>query len=253
MLSIEHLSFRYSKHSPYVLKDISLSLNEGEIGILLGRNGSGKTTLFKNIPGILDPTDGKIFFDNEDMTKMSRDERAGKVGYVPQEIHFGALTVFDSVLMGRVSRFKIRPSEEDIRITENTLIDMGLESLAPRNVEELSGGERQKVAIARAVAQGARLLVLDEPTGNLDIANEMLIVEESRKLAREKNAAVLCAVHDLNLALSFGDKFFFLKNGALIHSGNRETVTEALIKDVFGVDVKIIEIENKKIIIGGNL
>ena len=171
MLSIENLTFRYDRSGLPVLNGANLQLEQGQIGILLGKNGSGKTTLFKNILGINKPDSGKICFDGEDLLKMSRRERARRIAYVPQDIQFGALTVFDSILMGRVSYFGLKASHEDYVAVEKILRDMGLESYAQRNVEELSGGERQKIAIARAMAQESKLMVFDEPTGNLDISN----------------------------------------------------------------------------------
>lgn len=251
MLEIRDLTFRYSKRLPSVLRGVNLDLADGEIGILLAKNGAGKSTLFTNILGIRKPESGRIFFDGEDLLKMSGRERARRIAYVPQHIHFGELSVFDSIMMGRISYFGLRAGKEDIRVVEEILCEMNLEALAERNAEELSGGEKQKVAIARAMAQSPRLLIFDEPTGNLDIANEELIIREAKKLARDKGISILSSFHDLNLALHFGDRFFFLKDGRICYTGSEEIFTSAVIRDVFDIDRRIIEFEDQKIIIGG--
>ena len=249
MLKIENLTFRYDRSGLAVLNGANLELNQGEIGILLGKNGSGKTTLFKNLLGINKPSGGKIQFDGENLLKMPRRERARRIAYVPQDIQFGALTVFDSILMGRVSYFGLKASQEDYVAVEKIIRDMGLESFAQRNVDALSGGERQKIAIARAMAQEPKLMVFDEPTGNLDISNEHLIFQEAKKLAREKNISILSSLHDLNQALAFGDKFFFLKNGVVKYAGGPEIVTPEVIKDTYGMDVRIREIDGRPVVL----
>ncbi len=249
MLELRHVSFRYGRRA--VLQDVSLTLHEGEIGLLLGKNGAGKTTLFKLLLGIEKPCGGTILFDGRDMTRLDRRALARCVGYVPQHIHFGALTVYDSVLLGRVGRFGLRAGREDHEVTEAILSDMALEALAGRTAETLSGGEKQKVAIARALAQEPRLLILDEPTGSLDLANEALIIREAKKVAHTRHIAVLSALHDLNQALAMGDTFFFLKDGAICRSGGAETVTPELIQDVFGVRSRIAEVDGQRMIIGG--
>ena len=249
MLTIENLTFRYDRSGLPVLNGANLQLNQGEIGILLGKNGSGKTTLFKNLLGINKPSGGKIQFDGENLLKMPRRERARRIAYVPQDIQFGALTVFDSILMGRVSYFGLKASQDDYVAVEKIIRDMGLESFAQRNVDALSGGERQKIAIARAMAQEPKLMVFDEPTGNLDISNEHLIFQEAKKLAREKNISILSSLHDLNQALAFGDKFFFLKNGVVKYAGGPEIVTPEVIKDTYGMDVRIREIDGRPVVL----
>lgn len=249
MLNVENLTFRYSKFSRPVLNGASLELKPGEIGILLGKNGSGKTTLFKNILGINRPGSGRILFEGEDLLKMSRKERARRIAYVPQDIHFGALTVFDSVMLGRISYFGLKSGDEDYKAVEKILIDMQLLEYAFRNVDELSGGERQKIAIARAMAQEPKMMVFDEPTGNLDIANEHLIMVEAKRLAREKGISILSSLHDLNQALFFGDKFFFLKNGVVKYAGGPEIVTEEVIRDIFDIDVRICQIDGQTVVL----
>lgn len=249
MLKVEDLIFRYTRNARSVLNGASLELEQGEVGILLGKNGSGKSTLFKNILGIHTPEFGSISFDGENLMKMKRRERARRIAYVPQDIHFGALSVFDSILMGRISYFGAKAGKADYLAVEKILRDMGLEAYAHRNVEELSGGEKQKIAIARAMAQEPKLMVFDEPTGNLDIANEQLIMQEARKLAREKNISILSSLHDLNQALAFGDKFFFLKNGVVKYAGGREIVTAEVVKDIFDVDVRICQIDGRTVVL----
>lgn len=249
MLSVEHVTFRYSRQGPDVLRGVNLELKPGEIGILLGRNGSGKTTLFQNILGILNPRSGSIRFEGEDLRMLSRAQRARRIAYVPQDIRFGALSVFDSVLMGRVAYFGMKAGREDYLAVERILRDMGLEAFAQRNVEELSGGERQKIAVARAMAQEPKLMVFDEPTGNLDIANEQQIITEAKRLAREKNIAILSSLHDLNRAMEFGDRFFFLKDGVVKYTGGKECFREDVLRDIFDIDVKIAQVDGQPVIL----
>ena len=249
MLQVNNIQFRYSTFASPVLQGVSLELEPGQIGILLGRNGCGKTTLFKNILGIHKPAKGSIRLNGENLLKLPRSQRAKRVAYVPQDIRFGALTVFDSVLLGRISYFGMKVSLKDYKAVEKIIADMGLKDFAHRNVDELSGGERQKIAIARAMAQEPALMVFDEPTGNLDIANEHLIMEEAKRLAREKNMAILCSLHDLNQALQLGDRFFLMKNGVIKYAGGKEIITEEVIQDVFDIHVKIVELDGRKVIL----
>lgn len=250
MLKIEDLWFRYKRRSGPVLKGLSLTLNPGEIGIVLGRNGSGKTTLFRGILGIVSPEKGRLEFEGMDLRHMSSRERARRIAYVPQDIRFGALSVRDCVVLGRISYFGLKAGDEDYKAAERALRDMHLESFADRNVEELSGGERQKVAIARALAQEPKLLIFDEPTGNLDIAGERLLLREAKRLSREKGIGILSSLHDLNQAMELGDRFFLMKDGTVKYSLTRDELTEAVINDVFDTCVRIMDFEGSKVILG---
>ena len=247
MLQIKDLSFSYDKKNP-VLCGIDVELDDGKVGILLGRNGAGKTTLFKILTGVLKPDRGSILYNGEDLLAMTRRQRASLVAYVPQQIEFGELTVYQCILTGRVSYYAINPSRSDLNVVERIIGEMGLGEISCRNVQELSGGERQKVAIARALAQEPKVLVFDEPTGNLDIANELLIISEAKKIAHNRGIIVFSSIHDLNQAMYFGDEFFFIKDGKIRCFGGPEVFDEAVIKEVYGVDSKVAEYPEGKMI-----
>ena len=252
MLKVEHVTFRYERRGAPVLRDASLSLETGQVGVLLGRNGCGKTTLLKTTLGLCTPEQGQILFDGHALGAMKRQQRAQVAAYVPQELQFGALRVYDAVLAGRVSRFGIQPGTADRTAAEAALADMDLTALAERNVQTLSGGERQKVAIARALAQEPKLLVFDEPTGNLDVANEQRILRQARRLARTRGMTVLCTLHDLNQAMAYGDRLFLMRDGQVRYAGNGDILTPETVWDIFGARVRAAEIDGQKILIGVN-
>ena len=250
MLSAEQIVFRYDRRSPAVLDNVSLTLEAGQVGVLLGRNGCGKTTLLKTLLGLCRPEAGHITFDGEELTEMTRRRRAQIAAYVPQEIEFGALQVYDAVLAGRVSRFGIQPGAADRVAAEAAMEDMGLTALAGRSVQTLSGGEKQKVAIARALAQEPRLLIFDEPTGNLDIANEQRILRQARQLSRSRGMTVLCTLHDLNQVIRYGDRLFLMQEGRIRYEGDGSVLTPETVWDIFGVRVRQAEIDGQKLLIG---
>jgi len=249
MIEIKNLSAGYNKRDDGVLHDVSLRVDGGQIGVLLGPNGSGKSTLLKTVVGLLKPAEGEILINGLALKKASKRVWSRQVAYVPQGIAYAPLSVYDTVLLGRLSFFTFSPSGEDHNKTIQVIKELGLESLALKNVQELSGGEQQKVAIARALNQEPAVLLFDEPTSNLDLKNELLIVEEAKRLARLKNLAILIAIHDLNIALSLGDRFFFLKEGSLIAQGGKESLQPNLIKEVFGVDTALIKDGNETYIV----
>ena len=251
MIRIEGLTFKYPGGKNLVLQGASLELEDGKTGILMGRNGAGKTTLFKVVLGLVRPLAGTVSFDGKDLLKMSRRERAALIAYVPQHIHFGELRVRDSILAGRISRFGFAPGKGDFDTVDQIMEEMELTGFADRIAEQLSGGEKQKVAIARALAQEPRMLIFDEPTGNLDLANEDLIIREARRAAHEKGISVLSSMHDPNQALRMGDRFFFMKEGRIIYDGDESIITEKIIDDTFGIRSRIVEVDGQKIILGG--
>lgn len=251
MLEIQDLHFRYGGHTPEVLSGVSLSLGHGEIGILLGRNGAGKSTLFKTVLGIERPTSGTVTLNALPLSTMHPRERAKHIAYVPQSPVFGGLTVFDTVLTGRLPYFGLRAGKDDFAITARVLEEMCLADYAQRSADRLSGGEKQKVAIARAIVGDPDLIIFDEPTGNLDLANERLLMKEAKTLAKERGISVLCSLHDLNQALELGDRFYFMKDGRIRYTGGKDCFTEDVIEDIFGVRVKRICMENQIFLTGG--
>ena len=251
MLKAENLHFSYSKRGREVLRGLDLELPSGKVGILLGKNGCGKTTLFKTLLGIEKSTAGTVSFEGKELNRLGPRERAKLVAYVPQHIHFGNLSVYDSILMGRVSYFGSKAGEEDRAKVDAIICEMGLEPFAERNAEELSGGEKQKIAIARALAQEPKLLIFDEPTGNLDMANEQLIIREARRLSTERGITVLSSLHDLNQALQMGDCFYLMVDGIIQYAGDSGILTPEHIREIFDVDIRVLDVEGEKIIVGG--
>lgn len=249
MLKINNLNFSYNKKSNNILNNLSLDLLDSSLGIVLGKNGSGKSTLFKNIIGILKSNSGDIILNDINLNALNNIKRSRLISYVPQDISFGDLTVFDSILAGRLSYFQINPNSDDYEKVNSIIKEMKLEDLALKNVNELSGGERQKVAIARSLVKDPLLLVFDEPTGNLDIGNERMILKEIKNIISKRKVMVLISVHDLSLALEFGDKIYLMKNGNIKYSLDNNDITNEILSEIFDVNVNINDINGKKIVI----
>lgn len=251
MISIRNLCAKYNKKGKNILKGISFNLERGKVMVLVGPNGAGKSTIIKSIIGIIKNTSGEIIFDDIDISKINNKRKSQLIAYVPQNIDYGSLCVYDTILLGRLPFFTIDAKEEDYQKVNEVIEEFKLTSFINKNVNELSGGEKQKVAIARAIVQDPQLLIFDEPTSNLDIANSLEFLKIIKKLAKEKNIAVLIAIHDLNLALNVGDEFIFIKDGKIACQGNKMIFEENIIKNIFEIDCKIIEVQNKKVVLYG--
>lgn len=238
-LKVREVQFSY--RSEPVLKDVCLEVREGEVVGLVGPNGSGKTTLLKCIGRILKPTKGVILLNGNELGKVSSKELARILGYVPQSSPGSfPLTVFESVLLGRRPYIRWKLSRRDKEIVHNTLRLMELDKLALRMFGELSGGERQKVLIARALAQEPEVLLLDEPTSNLDLRHQIEVLQLIADIVREKRLSAIMAIHDLNLASMFSDKIIMLKEGRIYAAGRGEEVLNPdNIWEVYGVRVTI--------------
>ena len=249
MLKIASLTTGYNKKE--IIKNISFSLEKGQIGVILGPNGAGKSTLIKSLVGILKPYSGEISLDEKNLNEIKINERAKLVSYVPQEAMFPSLSVYDSLMLGRIANFGLVSSEKDRIKVEKIIEEFHLEPFVLKNINELSGGERQKVAIARALVNDPEVIVFDEPTSNLDIANQLLIINEIKHMAKVHNAHIIIALHDINLALSIADKIICLKSGDLIAEKDTKDIDEELLTNLYGVKASIKEVDYKKIVIFG--
>lgn len=238
-LEIKGACFSYGSRT--TLENVTMSIEEGEVVSIVGQNGSGKSTLLKCISRILKP-EGNILVDGADIARVKSRDLAKVLGYVPQSInHSFPATVFDTVLLGRKPYVGWSISSEDIEIVSNIISLMGLRDMALRQSNELSGGERQKVFMARALAQEPEVLLLDEPTSNLDMRHQLEVLDIVKSLVKMKKTAAVMAIHDLNLAAQFSDRLIFLKNGKIYEAGTpAEVITVENIRKIYGVEVDII-------------
>jgi iron complex transport system ATP-binding protein len=238
-ITIKNLTFSYNSHK--ILDDLNLVIENSQILSLVGPNGSGKTTLIKCIDRILKPK-GSILMDGQEIEKMSRQDVARQIGYVPQSSSTPlATTVFDTVLMGRRPHIGWRVTDLDLEKVAEVLERLHLEDLAMRDFSRLSGGQKQKVLIARALAQEPAVLLLDEPTSNLDMLHQLEVMETISSLVKEKNISAVMAIHDLNLASRFSDKLVMLKDGKVYAAGEpKALLNEANISRVFGIEAMVM-------------
>lgn len=238
-ITIKGLSFSYGSAS--ILDGLDLVVEEAEILGLVGPNGSGKTTLIRCMDRILKPR-GCILLDGRDLEKMGREEIARQIGYVPQSSSaLLASTVFDNVLLGRRPHMGWRITELDIAKVAETLEMLHIEELAMRDFSQLSGGQKQKVLVARALCQEPSVLLLDEPTSNLDVRHQLELMEIMRELVREREISAVMAIHDLNLASRFADKLVILKRGRIYAVGDPASLlTPANIREVYGVEAQVM-------------
>lgn len=218
VLSLRATGLRFAyPGGPQLLRDVDLTLEAGQPLCLLGPNGTGKTTLMRCILGFERLAAGRVEIDGRDLATLRRVDAARVMAYVPQDTAtVFPFPVFDVVLMGRSPhlRFIAGPTPDDRRVTENALARLGIGHLAERRFHELSGGERQMVLIARALAQGSRLLVMDEPCAGLDLGNEVRLIRVIRTLARE-GYGILLTTHDPDHAFAIGGQVALLKDGRL--------------------------------------
>lgn len=247
-LRAENLGVTYSRRP--ALERVSLSIGAGEIVALLGPNGSGKSTFLGALAGLIPFREGTVTIDGDDLGTISRLELSRRVAVVPQGIHFAMpFTVAETVLMGRfphMGRFG-RHGRHDYDVVRTSLDRVGLTAFGERRVTALSGGEAQRVSIARALAQDTPALLLDEPTSALDPGHTMDIVSLLEGLSAE-GRAIGIAVHDVNMALSMAHRLVFLKNGRLIHACSPGEITPELLEEVYDVGWKVESLDGGRVV-----
>jgi iron complex transport system ATP-binding protein len=241
MLEVRDISVSYGECA--VLRDVSLSLREGKIIALLGANGAGKTTLIRALNGTLPTSKGTIALDGRPLAGISRREIARNIAVVAQENETRfPVTVLEFVLSGRFVHGNAFgwESEADVEFAAKALADCDLGEYKTRLMNHLSGGERQRVVLARALAAGAKILLLDEPTANLDLAHQAMMFRLVRKRCRESNYSAIVITHDLNLASEFADEIIMLRDGKVVAKGApAEVLTAENVRDVFSVEVML--------------
>ena len=235
-LSLEGLNIRYG-HTQ-VLHELSFAVETGEFFVIIGPNGSGKTTLLKAIAGLLTPDSGDIALMGRPLSDYSRKEGAQVVAYVPQQLPLDfPFTVAETVLMGRTPHLGLIGHEQkrDYEIAEQAMGFTDVLHLAGRRLQQLSGGELQRVIIARAICQQPRIILLDEPTASLDPAHQIRIMDLMEQLRIEQNITVIMVSHDLNLAALYGDRLLLIKDGAMVRAGSpKEVCSYEMLEQTYG-------------------
>lgn len=248
MLKVSNVFFHYQSNKE-VLKDVSFEINRGECVVLLGPNGAGKSTLLSLILGANKPKKGEICLENKQIDKISNKERAHYLSYVPQLLNGNDLTVRETILLGRLPYYKIYPNKNDFEKVKEMVDKFNLGELVDKQTIEISGGERQKVNIARAFIQDSQIVIFDEPTSNLDIKSQVDILSMIKEEKVNAQKSFLISMHDINQALHIGDRFIFLKDGKIHTIATRKDITSTLIDEIYGVHSKIIKTDNKEVII----
>ena len=252
-ITVKDLEFSYNSHP--VLERIGFDLEPGRILGVIGPNGSGKSTLIKCLNRLLTPRKGSVTAGGREFAALSRRELAKSISYLPQETTPGLpASVFETVLMGRRPHASWRTSRADAEKALKALLRLDLLEFADREFQALSGGEQQRVLLARALAQEARLLLLDEPTSSLDIRRQIQVMETVRDLAVSTGLTVIMVVHDLNLAARYTDNLLILSNGKIhSHGPSEKVLTPQAIAEVYGVKVKVFTDQGRPYIAAAGL
>ncbi|OCA93607.1 ABC transporter ATP-binding protein [Actinobaculum suis] len=240
MIEAENIRFAYGRHQ--VLRGVSLSAGSGECVAVLGPNGAGKSTFVTCLNGLRTPApgSGKIRIAGKDVAALNRAEIARTIAYVAQDTPISRMTVYDWVMLGRKPYIRWAVSEKDTQLCLDMIDRVGMTPMRLRRLAELSGGERQKVLLARALVQEPKVLILDEPTSNLDPKNQYEMMGLVRRLAQERGFTAVVVLHDLNLALRYCNRFLFLREGREFAYVDAAGVTGEIISTVYDVQARIL-------------
>ena len=245
MLSVDELTFSYRKNGPRVLDGVTFRAASGRLIALLGENGAGKSTLFRCLLGLEKDYGGRVMLDGAELRSMTRRAIAARVAYVPQsETPVFNYSVFDTVLMGTTGTLPAfaSPGEEQAETARQAIRYLGIEYLAERGINEISGGERQLALLARAIAQKSGLMLMDEPTANLDYGNQQMVLRHMKTMTRE-GYTVLFSTHNPEHALQYASHVLVLKDRRIASDGpTDEVLTEPLIHDLYGLDTRIVRV-----------
>ncbi len=247
ILEVNGIAFSY--RSKEVLRNVKFQVKCNELLAILGPNGVGKTTLLKCINSILRPKQGSILVENENVLDIGHMEIAKKMAYVAQHSEPARLTAFDAILLGRRPHIKWNVTEHDLRVVNAVIKRLNLEDLSLRYIDQISGGELQKVSIARALVQDPTVMLLDEPTSNLDLKNQMEILRIIKEVVEGHSVSAIMTMHNLNTALRFSDKFIFLKDSTIFAAGYPADITPEMIEEVYGVPVAVEQYRGFPVII----
>lgn len=235
-MNIENINYKYKEN--FALKDISFSLKTG-MNIIIGPNASGKTTLLKCLAGILTPS-GKITFENKTLSEYP--DIYEFLSYFPQSNQNSfSLSVLEMIMLGLIKKLKWKINTDTLEKIEKIMSEMQILDLASKQINELSGGQQQIVYIAQSLIKDPKILLMDEPTNNLDLKNQVEIMETIKKITKKNNMYTLIALHDINLASRYADNLIVINHGMIYKEGKpKNIITSEMVKDVYGIEPDIV-------------
>ena len=243
MIRTENLVFGYHKHVP-VLIELSVDF-DADLNVIIGPNACGKSTLLKCLFGLLN-YEGKVFWNNQDLSKLDFEEKAQLMAYLPQgDVENTSLTIFETVLLGKVASLSWKVTDDQLDEVYNVLNTMNLLPIYDKKINELSGGQKKLVTIAQTLIREPELIIMDEPTNNLDIQKQLELFDIIRQIIKHKKIKFIIVLHDINVSTRYADKIIVLNDGKKYACGQpEEIINVAMLKDVYGVHGKLVKDQN---------